>query len=301
MGALLIFTAYPQERFMPGHETDKQSVESLPSSLQVEPGLLSSPQIKRCLRERWLIECPDSADLACALETCVRSATYDMRLGDWAVRYVDGERKVFYLEEKKSNTLPLPPNSLTFVTTFESFKLPRDVIARFNLKSSWVHKGLLLGTGPIIDPEFHGKITIPIHNFSNMEVSLYFKKPLIAVEFTKTLSAEDECYVVNVNNVGDPGKYIKDAGVVESSVYSAIFKNNKIIEEAKGTIDKIRDFGVIGVICSFIAAAALIISLLNLYNGIDARIDKIITSNKNQDVKITDLENKIRLNEQRKK
>ena len=84
-----------------------------------------------------------------------------MRIGGKVLTWNKGE-KVEYrlgdqddLNKKLRSKVVLKPNSLTFVTTIEKFNLPKDIIARFNLKSKWVHQGLLLGTGPIVDPELN--------------------------------------------------------------------------------------------------------------------------------------------------
>ena len=130
----------------------------IPALEKIPCGMLSSPQIAVYFNNGFLVKSPDMDRL--------KGATYDMRLGGPAYRFVDGAKKIIYLGKEDNavtqNRLLLPPNSLTFVTTQEEFYLTRDVIARFNLKSKWVHKGLLLGTGPIVDPEFDGFLYIPI-------------------------------------------------------------------------------------------------------------------------------------------
>ena len=62
---------------------------------------------------------------------------------------------------------------------------------RFNLRITNVHRGLLLGTGPLVDPGFEGDLLIPIHNLTNN--SYYFKggDKFIWVEFTKVSSHRD--------------------------------------------------------------------------------------------------------------
>ena len=56
---------------------------------------------------------------------------------------------------------------------------------RFNLRITNVHKGLLLGTGPLVDPGFKGKLLIPIHNLTQNTYSFYGDDKFIWIEFTK--------------------------------------------------------------------------------------------------------------------
>ena len=46
-------------------------------------------------------------------------------------------------------------------------RLPNYIAVQFNLRITHVHRGLLLGTGPLVDPGFHGKILIPLHNLTS--------------------------------------------------------------------------------------------------------------------------------------
>ena len=250
---------------------------------EIPCGMLSSPQIATYFRHNFLIKNP-SINL-------LKGATYDMRLGGPAYRFTNGEKNVINLSEEEDtvkNTkkrLILPPNSLTFVTTQEEFRLTRDVIARFNLKSKWVHKGLLLGTGPIIDPEFDGFLYIPIHNFSSKSVDIEFGNPLIVIEFTKTLDVTSG-YIKNPSKQGKIANYLNSAGDIESSVSSALFAHTATLEEAKKsvikaetTINTIRRYGTIA---SLATLGAIMISLHSLYNGVNSRLDSIMSSSSKQ-------------------
>ena len=90
----------------------------------------------------------------------------------------------------KKHGIKIPPFSLVFIQTQETFLLPLYLAARFNLRINLVHKGLLLGTGPIVDPGFHGKLLIPLHNLTSNTYELRQGDKLIWVEFTKTIMHE---------------------------------------------------------------------------------------------------------------
>jgi uncharacterized membrane-anchored protein YhcB (DUF1043 family) len=83
------------------------------------------------------------------------------------------------------NEFTLFPNSITFLEIEQFFRIPIYIVLRFNLQVSHAYKGLLLGTGPIVDPNFVGRLYIPLHNLTSNEYVIKKNAPLINVEFTK--------------------------------------------------------------------------------------------------------------------
>lgn len=81
--------------------------------------------------------------------------------------------------------LLLRPNSITYLEIDEMFRVPDYLIIRYNLQVNHVYKGLLLGTGPIVDPGFVGRLYIPLHNLTSNEYRVKKGAPLITLEFTK--------------------------------------------------------------------------------------------------------------------
>jgi len=244
----------------------------------IPPGMLSSPQIKLYIKNGWLVVIPEGQE-SVETNSCLKPATYDMRLGNYAVRSELGKKEEFNLgpediiPSRISKKLELPPNSLTFVSTHEEFKLPKDVIARFNLKVGLVHKGLLLGTGPIVDPEFSGTINIPIHNFSSQSVTINYLDPLISVEFTKTLHPHEKDYVANENPKGDQKTYIKKAGCAESSVCKAIEESKQLTKKQENFL-KVGFVGaIIGIGALVVGIVSVVVTLFGTIKDVNSRID----------------------------
>jgi deoxycytidine triphosphate deaminase/cell division protein FtsL len=76
-------------------------------------------------------------------------------------------------------------NSIAFVTLEPTFRIPEYIAFRFNLKITHIYRGILLGTGPLVDPGFTGKLSIPLHNLTTNDYTLVGGEPLIWMEFTK--------------------------------------------------------------------------------------------------------------------
>ena len=66
------------------------------------------------------------------------------------------------------------PGEFTLATTFETVKLPADIVARVEGRSSMGRLGVTMHvTAGYIDPGFEGKITLEISNIGKMPVALY--------------------------------------------------------------------------------------------------------------------------------
>ena len=123
----------------------------------------------------------------------IKLASYDMCLLGKAVYWeAEGERREFNIERGKLFTLKA--NSIAFVTLEPYLQLPDYIALRFNLRITNVYRGLLLGTGPIIDPGYQGKLSIPLHNLTTNSYEFLGGDALISIEFTKLARSmrEDE-------------------------------------------------------------------------------------------------------------
>jgi hypothetical protein len=83
----------------------------------------------------------------------------------------------------------VPSNSLVYIKLKQELRLPFYIIGRHNLKIRYVYKGLLLGTGPQVDPGFQGNLFIPLHNFTTSDVRVYINgkhSSFVSIDFVRT-------------------------------------------------------------------------------------------------------------------
>jgi deoxycytidine triphosphate deaminase len=122
--------------------------------------------------------------------------------------YWDGDDKPHRDELAWGQKLVIQPNSITFLSVEPTFRLPLYIAARFNLKVRNVYRGLLLGTGPMIDPGFQGRLYIPLHNLTTNDYAFEGGEVLIWVEFTKlsdlpTMHLDSDGLIREVINDGE--------------------------------------------------------------------------------------------------
>lgn len=133
-----------------------------------------------------------------------KTASYAIRIGERMSFFdPDKPRGGTYHDLKPFESFELPPNSLVYVQTKELFQLPNYMAVRFNLHIELVHKGLLLGTGPLVDPGFSGQLLIPLHNMTANTYVLAEDDEVIWVEFTKVSPHPD--WIEADRQAGIPG------------------------------------------------------------------------------------------------
>jgi deoxycytidine triphosphate deaminase len=144
----------------------------------IPAALLNSADIRDYVSATGMI-CPfrdDSSNL--------KPASYEVALlGRYVYWDENGNRRDEVIEA--GDDFILKANSIAFVTLEPMFRLPAYIALRFNLKITNVYRGLLLGTGPLVDPGFEGRLSIPLHNLTTNDYTLRGGDGLIWMEFTK--------------------------------------------------------------------------------------------------------------------
>lgn len=120
-------------------------------------------------------------------EQQIQPSSVDMRLGDEfkvfkVIRkpYIDPKDEEDIAEYMESSTVPegeafiIHPNEFALATTQEYVKVPDDLVARVEGRSSMGRLGVTMHvTAGYVDPGFEGRITLEISNIGAMPVALY--------------------------------------------------------------------------------------------------------------------------------
>lgn len=146
---------------------------------EIDPALLNSADICDYVRVTGMIHpfYPEKD------KKRLKSASYEMCLAGDFLYWKNGKEYKKKLGAKES--IKIEKNSISYVSVDVFFRLPDYIALRFNLVIKHVHRGLLLGTGPLINPGFCGTLMIPLHNMTDNDYSIQEGEPLIGVEFTK--------------------------------------------------------------------------------------------------------------------
>jgi deoxycytidine triphosphate deaminase len=120
----------------------------------------------------------------------LKRAKYDVSLGK--MYFKNGNYGILDESLPSTMTLSIEPYELVFVESYEIFKIPKNIVAVYDLRVKCCLGGLGLQTGLQLDPEYHGRIFCPLFNFTDTPVKLDYKEHLASVQFIyTTLSNED--------------------------------------------------------------------------------------------------------------
>jgi deoxycytidine triphosphate deaminase len=133
----------------------------------------------------------------------LKPASYELTLGPKCV--VDGEPRTLTEEDP---WLEIPENSIVFVSMAQWLRLPHYLAARFDLAIEFVYQGILLGTGPQVDPGFRGYLSCPLHNISDGSVHMRLGDPFAKMDFAKTSG---------LWKVADAGTFDDEASLYQAS------------------------------------------------------------------------------------
>lgn len=211
----------------------------------------------------------------------LKKASYEGRIGDTA--YIFDGRKL-KPADFSGRKLQIPANSIVFVESDIDFRLPNYVAVRFNLHIEHVHRGLLLGTGPLVDPGFWGKLCIPLHNLTSEDYEISKDDGLIWLEFTRTtfnLNNTEKGIGAKPSNSGywDILKFITKAakgtgGATSVPIQSSIGGALKTASDAAVSAERqTRIYSIASVVGALVLIAAAVSFAQGMISTINSQVD----------------------------
>jgi len=154
--------------------------------------ILSDKDIKECLKSgKIVIEPLENPDVQ------IQPSSVDLRIGNEFKGFkiirkpcidpmdesdIDSYMQSFFIEE--GEPFIIHPGEFTLATTYETIKLPPNLVARVEGRSSMGRLGVTMHvTAGFIDPGFYGKITLEISNIGKMPVALYTGQRVCQIVF----------------------------------------------------------------------------------------------------------------------
>jgi len=222
----------------------------------ISPALLNSADIYDYVRVTGIISPFHQEDL-------IKPACYQVRLlGQW-IEYDESKEDMSVQVLNEGDRVLLKPNGIAFATLEPMFRVPEYLALRFNLTIVHAHRGLLVGTGPLVDPGFEGRLLLPLHNLTANAYSFLGGEGVVWFEFTKLSPNPRWQEGANHANEGgkevrigqykpfpedkkitDPLKYLQRAlasGVVKSSIPAATERAQRSAEQAQMTAKEAAD------------------------------------------------------------
>jgi len=172
--------------------------------------ILSDKTLKKMLDSGELTVKPIS-------EHSIQPASIDCRLGthylivdDTGMDSLTLDSEIKY-REIEGETITIPPKSFLLATTMEYVKLPNDLTAFVEGRSSIGRMGLFIQNAGWVDPGFEGKITLEIYNANSLPIKLQAGRRICQLVFCKMDQAAEKPY---------NGKYQGQNKSVGSRIYN---------------------------------------------------------------------------------
>src|SRR6056297_848468 len=133
--------------------------------------IISDKTIKNLIKEDTLIIDPFE-------EYLIQPASIDLRLGTNYLKIDENQMEVMTLEDKlnyneiNSEEIVIPPHSFLLATTEEYIKLPNNLTAFVEGRSSIGRMGLFIQNAGWVGPGFSGKITLELFNANRLPIRL---------------------------------------------------------------------------------------------------------------------------------
>lgn len=126
--------------------------------------------------------------------------------------------------EITADSITLPPHSFILATTQEYFKLPNNLVAFVEGRSSIGRIGLFIQNAGWVDPGFEGRITLELYNANSLPIQLEKGRRVCQMVFGKMDRPAEFPY---------SGKYQGQDRSVGSRVFKDVEAVGKFREEAK--------------------------------------------------------------------
>lgn len=148
----------------------------------------------------------------------VQPASIDLRLGNHFLAIDEYVHPILSLEKPakyreivpKEGSIILPPQSFLLATTLEAVKLPSNLTAFVEGRSSIGRLGLFIQNAGWVDPGFEGQITLELFNANSLPIRLKAGRRICQLVFAK------------VDDHAEPyrGKYVQQKGATMSKIYN---------------------------------------------------------------------------------
>jgi dCTP deaminase len=164
--------------------------------------MLADTEIRAAISDREIVLEPFSPDR-------LEPASYDARIGEWA--FSSSLKEKIRLSEK--GLLVLEPGEFAVVETRERITLSNRIAGQLGLRSEYAKQGLLMLSGPQIDPTFEGILKVRLINLAPKKIALTYEAPFLTIQFFRLNSPVSRTYA---------GPYQKQEGISGADIQNLV-------------------------------------------------------------------------------
>ena len=155
--------------------------------------ILSDRTMKTMLAEGELVVEPLTEDSIQPASIDCRLGTHFLIVEDFNMSKIDLDSEILY-REYEGDTITLPPHSFLLATTMEYVRLPNNLTAFVEGRSSIGRMGLFIQNAGWVDPGFEGRITLELYNANSLPIQLKAGRRICQLVFCKMDQTADNPY-----------------------------------------------------------------------------------------------------------
>jgi len=121
----------------------------------------------------------------------LQPSSYELRLGKEV--FLSSEKKLVRLG-KDQFEIAIKPGDFAILMTYESVKIPADLMALISVKTTFKNMGLVNISGFHVDPGYEGKLTFSVYNAGPGEIILRYKESTFIIFFAELVDPAKELY-----------------------------------------------------------------------------------------------------------
>ena len=146
--------------------------------------ILSDKTLEQLIKDRKLIVEPIN-------EKSIQPASIDCRLGNHFLLIEENSMDILTMDseikyrEFDGKAITIPPHSFLLATTYEYVKLPNNITAFVEGRSSIGRIGLFIQNAGWVDPGFEGRLTLELYNANSLPIKLQAGRRLCQLVFCK--------------------------------------------------------------------------------------------------------------------
>ncbi len=130
----------------------------------------------------------------------IQPASVDLRLSDHFLKVDENRMEAIRLEEKVAyedlhqERIVIPPHSFLLATSVERIRLPDDLTAFVEGRSSIGRIGLFIQNAGWVDPGFEGTLTLELYNANRLPIRLQAGRRICQLVFARMDRAAEQPY-----------------------------------------------------------------------------------------------------------
>jgi dCTP deaminase len=169
-------------------------------------------------------------------EELLHPSSYDARLGKQVFK-TRPERGLVDVSEK--GVVIIEVGEFAILSTHEMFELPNDIAGKLGLRSHYARKGLILLSGPQIDPGFRGLLTVGIYNVGPKDVAIPYLEPFCTIEFYRLTVPATKPYTGEYQDqVRIPSKDIEFFAEAKGATLAEVIQSVAILSNSVNGLEK---------------------------------------------------------------